>query len=204
MSILSELLDSPSLHSLCASAVQRAELRAKLMPSATSREVPADLRICEGETSVFDEQRVHVAGNLILEDQARLLVAGDLVVEGSIIHEGFDYALLFAGGSIEASDLLFAGELVALDHIAVRSVAWTYYNDHSTYADALTARLVVADDRCDAVDAIHAETHLVGHARHIAPALAKLLRAELLDAEGGWSYRDLAQRLLAGEALLRH
>ena len=202
MSILQELLESPSLHTSCGSAAKRATLKAKLTPSNASKQIAEGLKVSEGEDLLLEEAHVTVKGNLILEDQSRLLVAGDLEVEGNIIHEGFDYALLFVGGSLRADNLLFHGEVVVLGSITLRGIAWTYYNDYSTYADTLTARVVVADDREDAVDEVRADAHLTGHSSDITPKLGKLLQADVLDANGHWSYPNLAKRLSQREELL--
>ncbi|RKH20528.1 hypothetical protein D7X74_03640 [Corallococcus sp. CA047B] len=205
MSPLQELLEQASLHDVCGTAAKRARLKATLTPTPTTRQVDGDLKLSEAQDLLLEEGRVHVKGHLILDEQSRLLVAGDLVVEGNIINEGFDYALLFVGGALTANNLLFHGELVSLERITVKGVAWTYYNDHSTYADLLTARVVVADDRAEAVDVVRADTHLVGHSRQISEALGKVLHAQAWDAEqgGACSYPDLAKRLCQGKELLR-
>ncbi len=203
MSPLQKLLDEGSLHPHCGTAAQRAALKAKLTHAGNSEVVAGDLTLSEGDDRILEMSRVVVKGNLVLEDQSRLLVAGDLEVEGNIIHEGLDYALLFTGGALCAKNLLFHGELVALGPITVQDVAWTYYNDCSTYADSLKARIVVADDRFDAVDAVHAEQHLHGHASTLAEALSKLLAPGVLNDSGDWSYREVAKHLLRGQRLLR-
>ncbi|RYZ43400.1 MAG: hypothetical protein EOO71_03870 [Myxococcaceae bacterium] len=205
MSPLQTLLEQSSLHDVCGTAEKRARLKATLAPTPTVRQVDGDLRLSEGQALRFEEGRVHVKGHLILDEQSRLLVAGDLVVEGNIVNEGFDYALLFVGGALTADNLLFHGELVSLEGITVKGVAWTYYNDHSTYADRLTARVVVADDRAEAVDAVRADPHLAGHSSRIAEALGKVLHAQAWDAEQGrpLPYPDLAKRLCQGKPLLR-
>ncbi|GHG70498.1 hypothetical protein [Comamonas sp. JC664] len=202
MSPLQKLLDEGSLHPHCGTAAQRAALKAKLTNASAAEVVSGDLKLSEGDDRVLEASRVVVKGNLVLEDQSRLLIAGDLEVEGNIIHEGLDYALLFTGGSLSAKNLLFHGELVALGPITVRDVAWTYYNDCSTYADSLKARIVVADDRFDAVDAVQAEHHFHGHPSAMAAALSKLLVPDVLDGSG-WSYREVAKHLLRGQDLLR-
>ncbi|RKG60799.1 hypothetical protein D7X30_07760 [Corallococcus sp. AB011P] len=203
MSLLQKLMEHASLHEPCGTAGKRAHLKAGLPASAATKQVDGDLTLSEGTDLVFEEGRVHVKGHLLLEDQSRLLVAGDVVVEGNIIHEGFDYALLFAGGSIQADNLLFHGELVALGGLTLRGAAWTYYNDYSTYADTLTARAVVADDRADAVDQVHADTHLEGHARVIEGALEQLLHPDAWARYQGGSYAALARHLRQGQPLLR-
>ncbi|MFY0567242.1 hypothetical protein ACN28E_25870 [Archangium lansingense] len=201
MKLFEKLLQESSLHDLAGSASKRAALKAKLTPSDTVKQVAKDLKVSEGEDLHFDGGLV-VKGNLVIEDQGRLLVAGDLVVEGNIIHEGFDYSLLFVGGSLEADNLLFHGEVVVLGGFTLKGVAWTYYNDYSTYADTLSANLVVADDREDAIGKVRADHHLVGHSSEIGPKLRKLLEKGLVDEEGGWSYSTLAKKLLKKEALL--
>ncbi|GEN13005.1 hypothetical protein SAMN05443572_11332 [Myxococcus fulvus] len=201
MKLFDTLLQEASLHDKAGSASKRAALKAKLTPTDTVEQVAGDLRISEGEDRRANGGLV-VKGNLVLEDQGRLLVAGDLVVEGSIIHEGFDYSLLFVGGSLQAGNLLVHGEVVVLGGFKVQGVAWTYYSDYSTYADTLTARLVVADDREDAIGKVSAENHLVGHSSEIGPKLSKLLQKGLVDEEGEWSYTTLAKKLLKKEALL--
>ncbi|RKH63195.1 hypothetical protein [Corallococcus llansteffanensis] len=203
MSPLQKLLEQSSLHDVCGTAAQRARLKATLTSTPTTRQVDGDLKLSEGQDLLFEEGRVHVKGHLILEDPSRLLVAGDLVVEGNIVNEGFDYALLFVGGALTARNLLFHGEVVSLGSIAVKGVAWTYYNDHSTYADLLTARVVVADDRADAVDVVRADRHLVGHSSQITEALGKVLHAQAWDAHKAGAYPDLAMRLCQGKELLR-
>ncbi|AKQ68446.1 hypothetical protein A176_005358 [Myxococcus hansupus] len=202
MSLLQKLLDEGSLHPHCGTAAQRAALKAKLTTSGAPEVIPGDLKLSEGDDRVLDASRVVVKGNLVLEDQSRLLVAGDLEVEGNIIHEGFDYALLFTGGALSARNLLFHGELVSLGPITVQDVAWTYYNDYSTYADSLKARIVVADDRFDALDAVQAAHHFQGHPSATVAALSKLLVPDVL-TDGGGSYREVAKRLLRGQGLLR-
>ncbi|WPB76610.1 hypothetical protein KYC5002_47435 [Archangium violaceum] len=201
MELFEKLLRESSLHGHAGSASQRAALKAKLTPSNTVKQVAGDLKVSEGEDLHFDGGLV-VEGNLVIEDQGRLLVAGDLVVEGNIIHEGFDYSLLFVGGSLEADNLLFHGEVVVLGGFTLEGVAWTYYNDYSTYADTLSARLVVADDRADAIGTVRADHHLAGHSSEIRHELSKLLTKGLVDEEGGWSYPALAKKLLKKEALL--
>jgi hypothetical protein len=201
MKLFEKLLQESSLHDHAGSAASRAALKAKLTPSGTVKQVAGDLKVSEGEDLHFDGGCV-VKGNLVIEDQGRLLVAGDLVVEGNIIHEGFDYSLLFVGGSLEADNLLFHGELVVLGGFTLKGVAWTYYSDYSTYADTLSARLVVADDRDDAIGKVSADHHLVGHSSKIGPKLSKLLEKGLVDEEGKWSYTTLANKLLKKEALL--
>nr|BDT32297.1 hypothetical protein MFMH1_19660 [Myxococcus sp. MH1] len=201
MKLFDTLLQEVSLHDKAGSAPKRAALKAKLTPTDTVEQVAGDLRIGEGEDRRVGGGLV-VKGNLVLEDQGRLLVAGDLVVEGSIIHEGFDYSLLFVGGALQAGNLLVHGEVVVLGAFKVQGVAWTYYSDYSTYADTLTARLVVADDREDAIGKVSAEHHLVGHSSEIGPKLSKLLQKGLVDAEGEWSYTTLAKKLLKKGALL--
>ncbi|MFP2962452.1 hypothetical protein ACLEPN_32930 [Myxococcus sp. 1LA] len=203
MSLLDALLNESSLHSHGGTSAQRAALKAKLTNSGATEVVSGDLKLSEGDDRVLHAARVVVKGNLVLEDQSRLLVAGDLEVEGNIIHEGFDYALLFTGGSLSARNLLFHGELVSLGPITVQEVAWTYYNDYSTYADSLKARIVVADDRFDAVDAVQSDHHLNGHSSVIRDALAKLLSADVVGSDGGWSYGQVAKHLLRGQSLLR-
>ncbi|QDE66965.1 hypothetical protein BHS09_08050 [Myxococcus xanthus] len=203
MSLLDDLLKKGSLHTPCGTMAKRAALKAKLTNSGATEVVSGDLKLSEGDDRVLEASRVVVKGNLVLEDQSRLLVAGDLEVEGSIIHEGFDYALLFTGGALSAKNLLFHGELVSLGPITVQEVAWTYYNDYSTYADALKARIVVADDRFDAVDDVRADHRLDGHSSVIGPELAKLLRADVVSQDGSWSYEDVAKRLLRKRPLLR-
>ncbi|WP_426749624.1 hypothetical protein [Myxococcus sp. Y35] len=71
----------------------------------------------------------------------------------------FGRAEAVLGLRLPARNLLFHGELVSLGPITVQEVAWTYYNDYSTYADSLKARVVVADDRSDAVDDVRADRH---------------------------------------------
>ncbi|NOK17613.1 hypothetical protein [Corallococcus carmarthensis] len=203
MSLLQKLMEHPSLHAPCGTAAKRALLKASLPPSAATRQVDGDLTLSEGTDLLVEEGSLHVKGHLLLDDQSRLLVAGDVVVEGNIVHEGFDYALLFAGGSIQADNLLFHGELVALEGLTLRGAAWTYYNDYSTYADTLTARAVVADDRADAVDQLHADTHLQGHAQVIAGALEQLLHPEAWARYQQGSYAALAKHLRQGQPLLR-
>ncbi|NTX36043.1 hypothetical protein HUA74_24240 [Myxococcus sp. CA051A] len=202
MTLFEKLLQEPSLHAHAGSAAKRASLKAKLSPSAEVKQVATDLRISEGQDQLLDAKSVTVKGNLIIEDQGRLLVAGDLVVEGNIIHEGFDYSLLFVGGSLKANNLLFHGEIVVLGDFALQGVAWTYYSDYSAYADTLSARLVVSDDREDAIDKVRAPQHLVGHSSEIGPKLGKLLHKGLVDEEGEWSYTTLAKKLLKKEELL--
>jgi hypothetical protein len=201
MKLIEELLQESSLHDHADSVSKRATLKAKLTPSDTVKQVAKDLKVSEGEDLHFDGGVV-VKGNLVIEDQGRLLVAGDLVVEGNIIHEGFDYSLLFVGGSLEADNLLFHGEVIVLGGFTLEGVAWTYYNDYSTYADTLSARLVVADDREDAIEKVRADHHLVGHSSEIGPKLSKLLKKGLVDDKGEWSYTTLAKELLKKEALL--
>ncbi|WP_253816235.1 hypothetical protein [Myxococcus xanthus] len=92
---------------------------------------------------------------------------------------------------------------MSLGPITVREVAWTYYNDYSTHADSLKARIVVADDRFDAVDDVRADHRLVGHGSVIGPDLAKLLSADVVSQDGSWSYEDVAKRLLRKRPLLR-
>ncbi|ABF86492.1 hypothetical protein MXAN_1626 [Myxococcus xanthus DK 1622] len=203
MSLLDDLLKKGSLHTPCGTAARRAALKAKLTNSGATEVVSGDLKLSEGDDRVLEASRVVVKGNLVLEDQSRLLVAGDLEVEGSIIHEGFDYALLFTGGALSAKNLLFHGELVSLGPITVQQVAWTYYNDYSTYSDSLKARIVVAADRFDAVDDVQADHHFNGHPSDIREALAKQLSADVVDADGDWSYEEIAKHLLRGRALLR-
>lgn len=202
MTLFEKLLREGSLHAQAGSAGKRAALKAKLSPSAEAKQVATDLTISEGQDLTFDAKSVTVNGNLILEDQGRLLVAGDLVVEGNIIHEGFDYSLLFVGGSLKAHNLLFHGEIVVLGDVSLQGVAWTYYNDYSTYADTVSARLVVSDDREDAIDKVRADHHLIGHSTEIGPQLSKLLVKGLVDEEGEWSYTTLAKKLKRKEALL--
>lgn len=201
MKLFDKLLQESSLHDHAGSASKRAALKAKLTPSNAVKEVAKDLKVSEGEDLHFDGGVV-VKGNLVIEDQGRLLVAGDLVVEGNIIHEGFDYSLLFVGGSLEADNLLFHGEVVVLGGFTFKGVAWTYYSDYSTYADTLSAKLVVADDREDAIGKVRADHHLVGHSSEIGPKLSKLLKKGLVDEEGAWSYTTLAKKLLKKETLL--
>lgn len=203
MSLLNDLLKEGSLHTHCGTTAQRAALKAKLTNSGATEVVSGDLTLSEGDDRVLNAARVVVKGNLVLDEQSRLLVAGDLVVEGNIIHEGFDYALLFTGGSLSARNILFHGELVSLGPITVQEVAWTYYNDYSTYADSLKARIVVADDRSDAVDAVQADHHFSEHPNRLGPWLAKLLSADVVNADGGWSYKEVAKHLLGGQRLLR-
>ncbi|MET0401303.1 MAG: hypothetical protein ABW123_02825 [Cystobacter sp.] len=201
MELFEQLLQEPSLHDHAGSASSRAALKEKLTPSSAVKQVTGDLKVAEGEDLCFDGG-LRVKGHLVIEDQGRLLVAGELVVEGNIVHEGFDYALLFVGGSLQADNLLFHGEVVVLGGFTLEGIAWTYYSDYSTYADTLSASLVVADDREDAIGAVHTKHHLVGHSSQIGPRLSPLLAKGLIDEEGSWSYPALARKLLKKEALL--
>ncbi|WP_342379718.1 hypothetical protein NVS55_09415 [Myxococcus stipitatus] len=202
MKILEKLLQESSLQSHVGTPAKRAALKAKLSSPGPAKPVAKGMKVSEGEDQVIDAVSVTVNGNLVLEDQGRLLVTGDLVVEGNIIHEGFDYSLLFVGGSLKAHNLLVHGEVVVLGDFTVQGVAWTYYNDYSTYADTLTAKLVVADDREDIIGKVRADHHLVGHSSEIGPELSKLLKKGLVDEEGEWSYTTLAKKLAKKEALL--
>ncbi|AGC43088.1 hypothetical protein MYSTI_01756 [Myxococcus stipitatus DSM 14675] len=202
MKILEKLLQEASLQPQVGTPAKRAALKAKLSSSGPAKQVANGMKVSEGEDQVIDAVRVTVNGNLVLEDQGRLLVTGDLVVEGNIIHEGFDYSLLFVGGSLKAKNLLVHGEVVVLGDFTVQGVAWTYYNDYSTYADTLTAKLVVSDDREDAIGKVRADHHLVGHSSEIGPELSKLLKKGLVDEEGEWSYTTLAKKLAKQEDLL--
>ena len=76
MKLFEKLLQESSLHDLAGSASKRAVLKAKLTPSDTVKQVAKDLKVSEGEDLHFDGGLV-VKGNLVLEDQGRLLVAGD-------------------------------------------------------------------------------------------------------------------------------
>ena len=201
MALLNDLLKEGSLHTHCGTTAQRAALKAKLTNSGATEVVSGDLTLSEGDDRVLNAARVVVKGNLVLEDQSRLLVAGDLEVEGNIIHEGLDYALLFTGGALSARSLLFHGELVSLGPITLEEVAWTYYNDYSTYADSLKARVVVADDRFDAVDDVQEDHRFNGHPTVMSEALTKLLHEDV--ANSGGSYKEVAKHLLRGQRLLR-
>ncbi|CAM3208993.1 hypothetical protein G4177_03360 [Corallococcus sp. ZKHCc1 1396] len=203
MSPLQTLLEQPSLHDVCGTAAKRARLKDTLTPTPTTKVVDGDMKLSEGQDLLMEEGRVHVKGHLLMEEQSRLLVAGDLVVDGNIVHEGYDYALLFVGGALAANNLLFHGEVVSLGGIAVKDVAWTYYNDYSTYADLLTARVVVADDRSEAVDVVRAETPPIGNSRDISAALGQVLHPQAWDAYTEGSYAGLARLLRQGKALLR-
>ncbi|MCE9669732.1 hypothetical protein LY474_18200 [Myxococcus stipitatus] len=86
MSLLETLLGHASLHDRASTAKKRAALKAKLTPAAETPKVFAkSLKLAEGDDRVLDVARVEVKGNLVLDDQSRLLVAGDLVVEGNIL-----------------------------------------------------------------------------------------------------------------------
>ncbi|WP_338868972.1 hypothetical protein [Myxococcus stipitatus] len=202
MKILEKLLQEPSLQPHVGTPAKRAALKAKLSATGPAKQLAKGLKVSEGEDQILDAASVTVNGNLVLEDQGRLVVTGDLVVEGNIIHEGFDYSLLLVGGSLKAHNVLVHGEMVVLGDFTVQGVAWTYYNDYSTYADKLTAKIVIADDREDAIGKVRADHHLVGHSSEIGPTLSKLLKKGLVDEEGEWSYTTLAKKLAKQESLL--
>jgi len=202
MTTLADLQNEATLHHLCETAALRAALRAKLAPQEGRKEHAGDLVLAEGETLAFEAREVHVTGNLVLADQARLYVAGNLKVDGNVVAVNFDYTLLFVGGTLEAKNLLGSGELVALGGIQVQGVAWTFYNDYSTYTDVLRARTVVQDDRSEFVGEVHAEQPVDSHPARLNDSLRPLLRPEVLEEDGSWEVRALAKRLLAGEELL--
>lgn len=203
MSVLTQLLELGTLHHLCETPALRAELRGKLTPQPGVKELQGNLTVAEGESVIFEEAEVHVVGDLVLEDQARMYVAGDLRVDGNILAASWDYSLLFAGGRIEASNLVSNGELVALGGLKLRGVAWTFENSYSTYADTLSAKVVVRDERYELVEDTRSGEFLENRQPDFAARLEVLIRQELSSDDQGFSPRAFVKRLAPGETILR-